>query len=334
MRRPKTLGLLLPVLGALLQASPADAWVRSRTTGCHPVYWPTSCVYIQPDSLLTDDMTPADAKRQIQQAMAAWQDLTTGSYLKLNFVEPDGVREARYDKQPVIKFRTGKWCRPGDCAGDKETCYDASAAAITTVFFVNKPEDAVQDGMILDADIEMNNVNNIFYDADGAAPISDGRSLADLRNTLVHELGHLQGLEHTCRASANDGTPECTMDEAGQRPPLCSAAIAGAARGDTKSQQIVETTMFATALPRETKKRSPEADDVAAINTIYPTAKDPKSCSKPQSKDQCGGGGNSTGCAVSPRTGGAAAGLPLLLLCGGLLGARRLRRRSPRPSSL
>jgi hypothetical protein len=320
-------GSLLVLAALLTQAVPAGAWVRSKTTGCHPVYWTTSCVYIQPDSVLTDDMTPAEAKRLIQQSIAAWQSKTTGSYLKLNYLEPDVPREARFDKQPVIKFRTGKWCRPGDCAGDKETCYDSSAAAITTVFFVNKPEDATQDGQILDADIEMNNVNNIFYDADGAKPITDGRSLADLENTLVHELGHLQGLEHTCRASSNDGTPECTIDDQGDRPPLCGVAIANAPR-DPKYQDIVDTTMFATALPGETKKRTPEADDVAAINSIYPSAKDPKSCTKTGAKDQCGGGGGG-GCTVSPRT-SSAAGLPLLLLCGLLLRTRRLRRGRPR----
>ena len=41
--------LLLLVSAALLaQVAPAGAWVRSRTTGCHAVYWPTSCVFIQP----------------------------------------------------------------------------------------------------------------------------------------------------------------------------------------------------------------------------------------------------------------------------------------------
>ena len=53
-------------------------------------------------------------------------------------------------------------------------------------------------GRILDADVEMNNFNFAFT-VDGTAPATAaGRPVADVQNTLTHELGHLLGLDHTC----------------------------------------------------------------------------------------------------------------------------------------
>src|SRR5207253_2066846 len=132
---------------------------------------------------------------------------------------------------------------------------------------------------ILDADIELNAVDNRFYNADNGIPAGNsGRTLADLRNTLTHELGHLQGLDHTCRISDNDGTPACVVDNTGARAPLCHAA----------SMAIADTTMFATAAPMETKKRLPKADDVQAVTDAYPIAQDPKICQQPTPQDPCG----------------------------------------------
>ncbi|MDW8281961.1 MAG: hypothetical protein RMK29_09630 [Myxococcales bacterium] len=322
MRPLQSFSGLLALVGLIAHGGAAQAWVRSRTNGCHPVYWSQSCIYLQPDGELTKDLPADQVQRIIQRSIAQWQDRIGGSFLRLIYVPPDGPREARFDRQPTIKFRTGRWCRPGDCQGDRESCYDASAAAITTVFFVNKPDNEQEDGLILDADIELNSVHNQFYDADQLPPRGDGRTLTDLENTLVHELGHLMGLEHTCR-SAGDGMPDCTVDHLGQRPPLCSTVLAGMDR-DPRLREIAETTMFATAQPRETKKRTPEADDVAAIVAIYPAARDPRSCERPRPRDQCGGGG----CALAPH-GRTAAAAPLLLL-GAILLCMRQRRQSGR----
>lgn len=317
MRRGSTL-----LLGALLvaQAAPAGAFVRSRSQGCNPLYWPISCIYIKPDSGLSADMAPAEVKQIIQQSIDSWQDRTVGSFLKMKYQEPDGPLEARFDLQPTIKFRTGKWCRPGDCSGDRETCHDPAATGITTVFYINKPDDPKQDGRILDADIELNAVNNRFFNADNPPPSqTDTRNLADLQNTLVHELGHLQGLDHTCRDTS---TRACVVDQNGQQPPLCSTVVAGAATNPTY-KEIADTTMFASATAKETKKRVPKADDLAAISSIYPAASDPKSCTVPKVEDQCTAG--NTGCSAAPRS--RAAEVAPLLLVGAALGGALLRRR-------
>ena len=92
------------------------------------------------------------------------------------------------------------------------TCYDPSATAITTVSYVNKAGDP-NDGQIIDADIELNAVNNHFFNKD-VDPTPTDRNPADLWNTLTHEMGHMQGLDHTCRG-ASEPANSCTVDNTG-----------------------------------------------------------------------------------------------------------------------
>jgi hypothetical protein len=304
-------------------AAPVQAYVRSRTGACNPVYWAQTCVFIQPDVEISKTMPPnltaAEIEAIIQKSIAAWQDRIGGSFLQLKYMAPNGARETRYDRQPIIKFRTGTWGKPKDCGGGIDMTYDPSAAAITTVYFVDKPTDAQQDGKILDADIELNGVYNQFYDADQGLPPPDGRMPADLQNTLTHELGHLIGLEHTCRIRDTD-LPECVKNEQGDRPPLCGSAA---------SRAFADTAMYAVAAPGETKKRIPKPDDIAGVVAAYPAQSDPRICEAPKVMDPCAMKG--TGCGMAgppapPARGGSGGVLLLVGLAAavGLLGWRRV----------
>ena len=331
MRASHRFPLVSSLVGGLLALAPAaaDAYVRSRATSCKAVYWAQSCLYIQADSNYVKDMLPADIEQGIQNAINAWQTRTlpTG-FLTLKYLPADGIKETTYkDGLQVIKFRAGSWCRPAT-DGAMPVCYDASATAITTVSYINKAGDA-KDGQIVDADIELNAVNNIFFNADKGTPKNDPRNPADLWNTLTHEMGHMQGLDHTCRSSAEPATG-CTVDNAGAQRPLCSDV----ARKRTDPLfpaylPIYNTTMYAIADPAETRKRLPQADDVKGITESYPASSDPKSCTLPGAM---AGGGCTTVAAGTPsgsRT-GQALGLAAVGLFGlGLLGRRRVRRAEP-----
>lgn len=53
----------------------AEAFIRSRTRSCRPVFWPQGCLYIQPDSeLLGSDLDPALVENAIQNGITAWND--------------------------------------------------------------------------------------------------------------------------------------------------------------------------------------------------------------------------------------------------------------------
>ncbi len=195
--------------------------------------------------------------------------------MTLDYIDPAPV-EAHFDGKNVIKFRTDVWCHPND-GQSKDVCYSAVAAGITTVFYVDR-KGSPDDGRLLDTDIELNDINFTFDVVDPATGPTNsprpGTAIADLENTLVHELGHVQGLDHTCTDSAS---PPGELDENGMTPPACDDLNSLPA---AEYATITNATMFNTAAPGEIKKRSPEPDDIDGICIAYPLASDPMSCEK------------------------------------------------------
>lgn len=308
---------LVAGIALLGSVTPALGYVRSRTAdSCLPVYWRTSCVYIQPDSNYVPDLAGPDVERLVQKSIANWMTKTSQSFLKLNYLPASGAKEVTYkDHLSVVIFRTGsKFCRIA-VDGSSQVCYDPSAAAVTTVSYINKKGDP-DDGLIVDADIELNAVNNQFVEIGKTLPAPDSRNQTDLENTLTHELGHLMGLDHTCRLSAD---PACLVDDQKQPRQTCDTIDKGRLLNPAY-QALYQTSMFAIAPPRDVEKRTPKADDVAGVSAVSPLANDPKSCEQPQT--------TATGCkcemGVSARPPlGALLSLGVALLA--LLGRRRLR---------
>jgi len=292
-----------------LAASTAWAYVRSRTEKGVPVYWSGSCAFVQPDSAGTPDLPSDQVFATIQKSMQNWTDAVGNqAYLKLMYDAPAPL-EAHLDGVNVVKFRTDKWCHPDD-AQQNNVCYSNMAAAITTVFFVQDGSD--KTGAILDADIEMNDINFTFAILPTTAQARPGTSLADLENTLTHELGHLQGLDHTCKDAA---TPPQEVDENGNPPPDCTMLSSLPIDQITK---IKTATMYNFANPGETSKRSPEADDVAGIASAYPAAKDPGNCKAINLDDY-----RTAGCSIGGRTSRSLGAIAVLMCALVALVARR-----------
>lgn len=260
----------------------ANAYVRSQTSSCKPLYWNQTCVYVQADSTYVQDMIPADIEQAIQNAINSWQTkISPDSFLQIKYLPADGVKETTYqDGLQVIKFRSDKWCR-GATDMMPEICYDPAATAITTVTYVNQVGDP-SEGKILDADIELNAVHYFFFNADSGKPLqnpSDLRKPVDLWNTLTHEMGHMQGLEHPCK-SASEPASMCLVDEKGMQRPYCVAVVSQRTT-NSHYDEIYHATMFPNAEPQETSKRIPQKDDVQAILDSYPVQSDPQVCMQP-----------------------------------------------------
>jgi hypothetical protein len=254
----------------------AHAYVRSRSSSGTPTHWAADCVQVQPDSGGTPDLDAATTFSVIQTSMQAWRGaISACGYMSIDYITPAPV-EAHFDGKNVIKFRTDVWCHPND-SQSKDICYSAVAAGITTVFYVDRKGSA-DDGRLLDTDVELNDINFTFVIVDPPSGTTNsprpGTSIADLENTLVHELGHVQGLDHTCTDSAS---PPGELDENGMTPPQCADLSSLPA---AEYATITNATMFNTATPGEIKKRSPEPDDIDGLCNAYPLASDPKSCEK------------------------------------------------------
>ena len=269
------------------------------TPGGTYLYWASGCAMIA----IADEGTRAIGGEAefpvIDSCIATWNDGVAGcSYMNIESNGRRAGKEVGTDRVNLIKFRDATWCRPAT-ADDGPRCYSPNTAGITTVVYVDEP-DGERDGEIVDADVELNGVD--FAISINGVTLGTATCRAELANTLTHELGHLLGLEHTCRAP---GDPERT-DDHGDPVPLCSA---------TADPDVTEATMYNYQECGEVKKESLEQDDTDAICAVYPLADDPGSCDPPD-----GGGGTCGGCAARDTSG------PVLLTVGLLLLVLRRRR--------
>ncbi|MBI4508311.1 MAG: hypothetical protein HY698_01660 [Deltaproteobacteria bacterium] len=238
-------------------------YVRTRTKSGTPLRWAKSCVHVTPDEPGTTDIEGTREFEVVQQVLSHWETATMAcSYLNFVLKEPS-PGEVGFDGVNRIKFRENTWCRPATSKKPEE-CYDSQAAAITTLFFRDKPG-ASDDGIVLDADIEMNAVH--FAVAVNGQTLGQGDGISDLANTLAHEVGHLVGLDHTCW----DGNGTRPTDHKGVAVPSCFPV-------DALPAEVKDATMYNFAESAETKKATLEKDDIAGFCGIYPIASDPGKC--------------------------------------------------------
>jgi hypothetical protein len=240
-------------------------YVRTTTDEGAPLYWESGCVYLAFDKAGTSHVAGDLEFTVMKQVLDHWRDTVAScSYMQFVPEEREGV-EVGFDGVNLVKFRDESWCRPSaDGAG--EECHPPDAAGITTLTFINNPK-SERYGEILDGDIELNGATRFSISVEGRTEGPADRCLADLANTFTHEVGHLLGLDHTCRFS---GEP-LRQDDDGNPVPLCSGTL---------SSEILDATMHPSQTCGETKKASLEADDGDAVCNVYALDADPDECKR------------------------------------------------------
>ncbi len=289
------------VLDAVRVLALPEGYVRTGpTTAGHYLRWPSGCVQVSVDQAGTKAL-PGDLEREVvTRSIASWTTGTAAcSYMEIVETGYED-REVGRDGVNMIKFRDSSWCRPAT-DDDPARCYADAAAGITTAVYVDDAS-SDRDGEIVDADIEINGTD--FAISDQGVTLATLPCRSELSNTLTHELGHLQGLEHSCLA----GGDPARVDADGQAVPACAS---------TTDPAIIGTTMYNFQDCGELTKATLEADDIAAVCGIYPRSEDPRAC---EAVDLTPGGCCSAGPGRGPAT-------SLLGLAVVVLGVGRRRRR-------
>ena len=249
--------LMLAVV--VLVPTVATAYVRTRTSSATPVLWNGACAAMQMSRVTNPDLDDERLRTAFETVVATWEDRLAGCAplgISLSSELSDKV-DIGYDGTNLLRWRL-----PGACEdpaqADSELCRTPNAAAVTTVFFVDRPGDA-RDGELLEVDLELNAINFQFAD-------NGDRNRMDLQNTLSHELGHVMGLDHTCFTLRGGAPP---LDSNHDQIPYCFPLGA-------LPPVVTESTMFNFAEPGETKKRGPSPDETRAVCELY--ANRPATC--------------------------------------------------------
>lgn len=184
------------VLFALLGAIDAHAFLCTRAGGDGPsLAWEPRTIAMH-RSGAGAEVTAEELDRVLEESMLPWNGIEC-SDIALVLAEPTEERLAGFDwaegtegdNENIVVFRNDDPDDPVDA-----WLHQLGALAITTVTFESN------EGRLLDADIEINDVSFPFTTCDPEEPSCNVDF--DLQNTLTHELGHVLGLDHSADGDA------------------------------------------------------------------------------------------------------------------------------------
>lgn len=238
----------------------ASAFVRTVIPGYDTcLFWEPRVLAWSPGSPLGGPQAPEEESAALRRSFAVWEEVACSD---LTFVEgAPAPRSVGFTdggtNQNLVIFRdlrcrdfvaAGDPCHQDDSCENQYDCWNEDDRLIGVTITTYSQ----CSGRIVDADVVLNAAAFAFTTADGpvcADPAQQGCVATDVENTLVHEIGHVVGLDHTL--------------------------VAGA-------------TMVASAGPGETEKRSLEPDDLEGLCSIYPAGAATSICAPARPLADCG----------------------------------------------
>jgi hypothetical protein len=192
----------------------ARALVRTRTSTDLGVFWDRTPVpLLVDDAPFIPDLPAVQALRALRAAANRWsQGGNSCTSFVISVVPREGhSTEAAVDGENRFVVRSDAWCNPRKV---DQPCYDSSVLAVTTV------TSRKSDGVIIDADIELNATAGVAWRDLLDVPVGTDLEGHDLEATLTHELGHFAGYNHTCLAPGQDAR----NNDEGVPVPACDVA--------------------------------------------------------------------------------------------------------------
>ncbi|MBC8131441.1 MAG: hypothetical protein H7X95_00560 [Deltaproteobacteria bacterium] len=246
----------------LVRSTPAAAYVRARTEKTFlPLFWtdPRKALEIAlPPAGV--GVTDAELRGAAQAAVSSWsypRIACTGISLRLGGESMDSQVAGRDGKNRII-MRVGHWCRDPVAL---KFCHDEAAVAVTTLFSRRQPL-SPKDGEILEADIELNAVDQFEWGIIPEGPISgrDFANIYDVASVLTHEMGHFIGLDHNCLPPKADPL----VDDQDRPVPSCFDLPSD------KQASIEDATMYPFTDTTDVRLRSLSPDETRAACEMYP----------------------------------------------------------------
>gem|GEM_PF-4288942 len=176
------------VLGACSR-EPEHAELAYTPSGAH-LRWPVKEIVLTPAPERAGGEPPAMLGPALTSAASAWNHALAGCNaprLLANRVVLDGPALGD-DLVNAVIFHERKWCPITSV--QREDCYPADSQAHTLLYPTLQPA-SPHDGELRGVDIEVNGVDFRWSQRESPNALS-------LQTILIHELGHVLGLDHPC----------------------------------------------------------------------------------------------------------------------------------------